>query len=311
MPTVKIYLFGQLRVECGNRVWQGPEGYKSRELFCFLLIHRTILHNRERLASLLWEESSAVQSKKYLRQALWKLQSSCNEQLGEVARQLLLVDPEWVQINSEVDLWVDVSVFDQTYSRLQAARDLNQNFARTVDQAVRLYKEDLLVGWYQGWCLYERERLQNMYLTMLDRLVEYCEANQDYLAGQEYCARILHYDPARERTHQQMMEMYYLAGDRTAALRQFDRCVEALKRELDVGPALSTLALREQIGTDHFVKPATALHSPPAVSEPLPSLPSILVNLKQLQSKLVELQCELQQGIQTVEQAFPQLKDPN
>ncbi|NIN69138.1 MAG: hypothetical protein GTO63_31510, partial [Anaerolineae bacterium] len=81
-------------------------------------------------------------------------------------------------------------------------------------------------------CLYERERLQNMYLAILDKLVSYSEVQGAYEAGLGYGSRILSYDGARERTHRRLMRLYYLAGDRTAALRQYDSCVEALRREL-------------------------------------------------------------------------------
>jgi hypothetical protein len=44
-----------------------------------------------------------------------------------------------------------------------------------------------------------------------------------------------------------MMRLHWLAGDRTAAIRQFDRCVAYLRTELGVEPAESTLALYERI----------------------------------------------------------------
>jgi DNA-binding SARP family transcriptional activator len=308
MSPVRINFFGQLRVEYDEKSWRGPEGCKVRELFCYLMIHRATSHNRERLASLLWEECSAAQSKKYFRQALWQLQSACDQHLGTANGRLLLVNPEWIQVNPEIELWVDTAVFEQNFCCLQAHKSLDEKSARALDEAVRLYKDDLLVGWYQDWCLYERERLQNMYLIMLDELAEYCEANRDYAAGVDYCARILHYDPARERAHQQMMRMYYLAGDRTAALRQFDRCVESLKKELDVGPTHSTLALREQICADRLAQPSPPPPPDLPSAEPFTLLPAVLINLKQLQNKLVELQGKLQQDIQAVEQALPQSK---
>jgi DNA-binding SARP family transcriptional activator len=306
MRTLKINLFGQLLVECGGKVWHGPEGCKVRELFCYLMIHRITSHNRERLASLLWGESCTAQSKKYLRQALWQLRSACVEHLGQAEGRLLLVNPEWIQVNPEVEVWVDVAVFEEYFACLRSDEPLNDESAQVLDDAVHLYKDDLLVGWYQDWCLYERERYQNMYLLMLDKLVGYCEANRNYTAGVEYSARILHYDPAHERAHQQMMRMYHLAGDRTAALRQFDRCVESLKKELNVAPAQSTLALWEQICADHVEQPLPA--SPLAVAEPSSLLPAFLLNLRQMQHKLAEIQCELQQEIQAIEKALPQLK---
>jgi DNA-binding SARP family transcriptional activator len=309
MSTVKINLFGQLSIEWGGQVWRGPEGCKSRELLCYLLIHRSVPHNRERLASLLWEESSTAQSKKYLRQTLWQLQAAWDEHLGIADERLLLVSPERVQVNPAKDLWIDAAVFDQAFSQLRTAQPLEESSARALDAAVHMYKDDLLVGWYQDWCLYERERLQNMYLLMLDKLVDYCETGQGYLAGAEYGARILQYDPARERTHQQIMRMYYKAGDRTAALRQFDRCVEALKRELGVSPVPSTLALREQICAGHLGEFPAAASEHVRAAESSALLPSILMNLEQMQKKLVELQRELHQGIQAVEKALPRYKD--
>jgi len=251
------------------------------------------------LASLLWEECSTAQSKRYLRQALWQLQTVCEEHLGRANGRLLLVGQERIQLNPEIELWADVTVFNQAFSRLQAAQGLDESAARVLDEAVRLYKEDLLVGEYQDWLLYERERLQNMYLSMLDKLAEYCEANQDYAASIDYSVRILQYDPARERTHQQIMRMYYLSGDRTAALRQYDRCVEALKKELDVEPSKRTLALREQIRAD-LLNSYPSANSHPAEAFAT-SLPDLLAHLKQLQSRLADLQGELQQDIRIVE----------
>jgi DNA-binding SARP family transcriptional activator len=306
MSMVKVHLFGQLSVECNERVWSGPESCKSRELFCYLLMRRNVHHNRERLSTLLWEASSTAQSKKYLRQALWQIQASCDDHLGNENGRLFLADQEWVQVNPEVEVWVDVTVFDQTFSSLQVARDLDETSARALDDAARLYRDDLLVDWRQDWLLYERERLQNTFLIMLDKLAGYCEGRADYAAAVTYGARILQYDPAREHTHQQMMRMYYLAGDRIAALRQFERCVESLRKELDVGPAPSTLALREQICLSHLAQ--APVNSPLPAAEQFALLPTILENLKQLQDKLVEMQSALQQDIRIVEQAMPQLK---
>jgi DNA-binding SARP family transcriptional activator len=309
MSRVKVSLFGQLSVECEGEVWHGPKKSKARELFCYLLIHNAAKHNRERLAYLLWEESSASESKKYLRQTLWQLGTACNEHLGEVNGRLFLVSPEWVQVNQEIELWVDVTVFEHAFSRLRETSDLDENSAQSLDEATRLYKDDLLVGLYKDWCLHERERLHKMYLTMLDKLAEYCETNRDYRTGVEYSARALRLDPARERSHQQIMRMYYLAGDRTAALQQFDRCVEALKKELNVGPTQNTLKLYEQICKDHFTQ--SSVISPPNVdvTEPYTLVLNVLMHLKQLQNKLVELQSEVQQKIQAVERAIPRFKN--
>ncbi len=62
-----------------------------------------------------------------------------------------------------------------------------------------LYRGDLLEGWYQEWCLFERERLQNAYMLMLDKLMGYCEAHSEYEQGLVYGDLILRLDHASER----------------------------------------------------------------------------------------------------------------
>ncbi|HKP86433.1 MAG TPA: BTAD domain-containing putative transcriptional regulator [Blastocatellia bacterium] len=308
MPTLKAHLFGKFRILHNEQVWHTQETCKVRELLCYLLFYRSMQHRREQLAGLLWGESSAAQSKKYLRQTLWQVQAACNLHLGLSSERLVLANAGRVYINPEIDLQTDVAEFQQAYTCLQAGVELAPESARRVNEAVELYQGDLLEGWHSDWCIYEREHLQNKYLMMLDKLVLHYESQREYEAGLNYAARILQCDPARERAHQQMMRLHYLAGDRTAALRQFDNCAETLRKELDVRPSKGTLLLYEQIRADQFEQITS---SPIMLTEPEtpPSLPAVLTKLKQLHEALTGLQRQLQQEIQMVERYLPALRD--
>ncbi len=162
----------------------------------------------------------------------------------------------------------------------------------------------MLEGWYHDWCLYEREHLQNLYLAVLDKLTSYCEAQGDYETGLWYANRILKCDPARERAHQQIMHIVYLMGDRTAALRQFEHCRDALQKELGVAPAKQTRLLYERIRQDQMEREPLA-HFP--ASSP-PPLATMLAHFRQLQSSLTQLQQELHTEIQLIESSLPQQK---
>jgi DNA-binding SARP family transcriptional activator len=259
------------------------------------------------VASLLWGDSSTAQSRKYLRQTLWQLQTAIDPQREPINARLLLLEQDWVQLNPEVDLLLDVTVFEQAFALVQRVPDqeLDAQGARSLQAAVYLYQGDLLEGWYQDWCLYERERLQGMYLAMLDKLVGYCEAHQDYDAGLDYGTRILRYDRARERTHRRLMRLHYLAGRRTAALRQYERCVAALDEELGVRPAKHTVALYQQIRVDQLDGFAFALVGATTALEPTTvTLLQVLGRLKQLQATLTSAQRQVQQDIQAVELAL-------
>jgi DNA-binding SARP family transcriptional activator len=163
--------------------------------------------------------------------------------------------------------------------------------------AVTLYNDDLLPGYYQDWILFERERLQNMYLLMLDKLIVYLQFRGEYEVAQGYGATILRYDPARERTHRQLMHLYSLAGDRTSALRQFDRCANALKQELGVKPERKTVELYERIKSDQMG------HNDPTSDPPQNSAShDILTRLKQLQAIVSGVQRRIQRDIKSIEE---------
>jgi DNA-binding SARP family transcriptional activator len=257
MSRLSIQLFGKFCVRRNEQVLADFDARKVQELFCYLLLHRDHSLPRETLASLLWPDTTTIQSKKNLRQALWQLQSALGSQTEPIHERVLLVEPEWVQLNAEADIWLDVALFEQTYHLVQRVpgQELESQAAQRLQEAVQLYQGPLLEGWYQDWCLLERERLQSLYLAMLDKLMSYCEVDHDYEMSVLYGMRIMCYDRGRERTHQRLMRLYYLLGDRAEALRQYERCAAALDEELGVQPSKSTVALYKQIQADQLDEP--------------------------------------------------------
>jgi DNA-binding SARP family transcriptional activator len=302
MAALSIHLFGKFCIRYNEQVLKGFDSRKVQELLCYLLLYRNREHPREVLANLLWGDSSTAQSKTYLRKALWQLQAALDSQTDPPVGSVLLADPNWVQLNAEANLWLDVAVFEQAFAPIQGlpGEKLDSHHAQALRNAVALYRADLLEDCYQNWCLYERQRLQHMYLAMLNKLMGYSETQHEYEAGLGYGRQILQYDRAHESTHRQLMRLHYLAGDRTGALRQFEHCVAALKEELSVRPDEGTLALYEQIRSNQLIDTTPG----PTMSAVTTPLPEVLGHLKQLQSFLMDIQDQVQQGIQAIEQAM-------
>jgi DNA-binding SARP family transcriptional activator len=307
MSALRISLFGKLHVQSGEHVLTSLSARKAQELFCYLLLYRDRPHPRETLAGLLWGDSLTARSKKYLRQALWQLQAALECQSEPTDGRLLIVELDWVQLNAEADLWLDVAVFEQAFglARGTPGRELDVPSVQALQRAAQLYRGDLLEGWYQDWCLYERERLQNMYLAMLDKLMGHCEAHRDYERGLAYGTCILRYDRARERTHRRMMRLHCLAGDRTAALRQYERCVVALDEELGVDPATRTVALGQRIRADRLDSPTMVMDEGRGAPRAAASMMTeVLEHLTQLRAALADAQRQVQQDIQAIERAM-------
>ena len=301
MSALRFQLFGKFRVQRDAQPLQGLDASKEQELLSYLLVHRDRSHPREALASLLWGNTSTQRSKKYLRQALWHLHAALQATDFENP-PVLLVEHDWVQLNLHDHVWLDVAVFERAFDATQGVpgKELDRSRSEMLKEAVGLYSGDLLNGWYQDWCLFERERLQNLYLLMLDKLMSYAAEHGEYEAGQAYGSTILRYDRASERTYRQLMQLRYMGGDRTGALRQYQNCVTALDEELGVQPERRTRDLYEQIRADGLNQPES-LEPASAAS---PSLPEVVGRLRRLLLVLAAVQKRIQCDVTAVEQAL-------
>jgi DNA-binding SARP family transcriptional activator len=306
MSNLQFRLFGKFAASDGAETLKGLEAAKDQELLSYLLIHRNQHHSREALAGLLWSENSTERSKKYLRQALWHLQAVFDS--GSAAgEKIILAEHDWLKLNLANRPWCDVAEFEDAFAASEgiAGSKLDDTLACTLKQAVALYRDDLLIGWYHEWILFERERLQNRYLIMLDKLLGYSCRRCEYEAGQTYGEMILRHDCAHERTHRQLMALYYAAGDRTAALRQYDRCAAALKQELGIAPERRTIDLYERIKLDQMSDVETMEFNPASAFDDNSSQSDIVRHLKILQKLLTAVQRRIQRDIKAIEVSKP------
>lgn len=329
MSVLSVSMFGKLQVQLDGEPVACSMSQKAQELFVYLLLYRRA-HPREKLATLLWQHGTTERTKAYLRKALWQLRQSLEPDDADMG-PVLQVDGDWVQIHPEAPLWVDVAVFDEAFDDVRdcTAAEMSTDQVEALKEATALYTGDLLENWYQEWCLKERERLKDMLLRMLDRLTRRCEQEGAYDSGIQYGLWALRIDPARERIHRQLMRLRARDGDRTGALRQYERCAEVLDQELDVSPTTRTRRLHKRIQEDRFLAPPP--HEPAApvsqmgdgrraekrgtsrASETYPDTRDIFLRdgldrLRQLQSRLAAVQKQIRREVEAVEIVLEQRK---
>jgi len=302
VPGLHISLFRTFRADYYGKIPGCFETQRVKELFAYLLLYRRP-HLRESLVTVLWGDTPPAKAKKYLRQTLWQLQAGLNDVVASEDGRVLHVDAEGVQIDPAANIELDVELFEQAYllSREIPGRALSMQQVQALQEAIELYEGDLLEGWYQDWCLFEQERLQNIYLVILDKLMGFCEAHNNYEKGLRYGRQVLQQDAARERTHRRMMRLYYLGNNRTAALRHYDRCVKALQSELAVEPAKRTVDLYKSICEDHLLSQETQAAPQSTADITAASLVELLVDFKHLQKALEDTQRRVKKSIEAVE----------
>lgn len=220
---------------------------KIPQTLAYLLVHYDRPHRREVLAGTLWCTHSEVQARKNLRQSLWLMQNRIIQE-GDQSVPLLIKDKDWVRVNVDA-VWLDLMDLSEAFHLVHGipGERMTSGQSGALRAAIDLYVGDLLEGCTNQWCVYERERIRVMYLSMVEKLLGYCEARGDCEQGLAYGELLLRHDRAHERAHRRIMRLSYRAGDRTGALRQYERCRAALEQELGVGPSEPTKRLYEQI----------------------------------------------------------------
>jgi DNA-binding SARP family transcriptional activator len=143
-------------------------------------------------------------------------------------------------------------------------------------------------------------------LMLLDKLVQFCEFRQNYELGISYATELLRFDHAYERAYQHLMRLYFLDGNRTQALHQYERCVVALRKELNVEPSERTKQLFELVRLDSrsyvgFCDPTDPME---AISAARPTLQDTLTRLQSVSAVLRNAEYQLEEEILKLSGSF-------
>ena len=266
MALLDARLFGRFAVDVDGRAVPLGAHLKAQELFAFLLLYPRRRHTRDDLVTVLWDGESATQGRKHLRQALWLLHRAMKDGLtGPTAGLLpnmLLVGPDAIELDPADLLSLDTQSLESAYAAVRgiAGRDLAGERLRALDRAAPM-TFDILEGWTCEWALAPREYYRTIALASFDKLLAAYETCGDLDAAVSCADRLFLAEPAHEPAHRAMMRLYHRAGNRAAALRQFEHCRIALARGFDAQPDRQTVALFAAIRADSLVP---ELSPPPA-----------------------------------------------
>jgi TolB-like protein/DNA-binding SARP family transcriptional activator len=211
---------------------------KTRALLAYLALPAGRQHTRDELADLLWSDREDKQARASLRQALGDLRRD----FDAASISPLIFDHDKVAVDAAM-VEVDVA----TLERCAASEGLDD-----LRRAAAVYAGDLFHGFdvsdpsYAEWLRGERERVRALAIHVLRRLLER-EAGQ---AAISVGKRLLELDSLSEETHRTLMRRYAEAGEIGAALKQYEKCRDLLRRELTATPSPETEALHRMIRDD-------------------------------------------------------------
>jgi tetratricopeptide (TPR) repeat protein len=166
----------------------------------------------------------------------------------------VLVDGPALALNPAV-VEVDVATFE---------RRIAEGTPEGLEQAAEIYRGDLLLGFdvneplFEDWLVAERERLREVALEALARLLAHQSRTKATERAIRTAGRLLGLDPLQEAVHRTLMRLYARQGRRGTALKQYQVCVGMLQRELGAEPEAETKRLYQEL----LRRPAEAVDAP-------------------------------------------------
>lgn len=249
MAPLNVRILGGFALERDGAILALPPTPKSRLLLVYLILNRDRLLHRETICATLWPEESEAVARKALRTALWRIRSALGVGAGADEGGYIYADAYQLGFRGTQPVWIDLWAFEDAFSatdiKADDALDLDDGMAMVA--AAQLYRGDCGAGLYDDWLAVEQERLQNAYLTLIERISGFHARRQSWLQAISWAERALALDPLREHLHREVMACHLSMGDRASALRQYARCETALRNELGITPMAQTVALRETL----------------------------------------------------------------
>lgn len=243
---VMICLLGNFRLLRTGQLVPIQAGSKNEALLAYLALQSGRRVPRDRLVQELWPDSDLALGLNSLNGLVYHLHKLLGPALQGAAP--VLHQRGYYQLNIDAGIGVDVDCFDALVESGDRQRRAGDPAAALTfyRRAVELYRADLTVL-ADPQSIMERERLRARYLRVLARVADYHYQANDYTACLKYVWRLLAHDPYREDAHRLVMRCYVRRGERAAALRHYQVCVDLLREQLDVSPEPATVALFEQI----------------------------------------------------------------
>lgn len=211
---------------------------KGLALLAFLAVEGG-KQRRDRLAALLWPGYRQQGARGNLRRTLSTLNQSLPGTWFHTTRQTIGLDPE-ADIRIDVQELRALSPGTASMQKLAAAADLIRGpflDGFSLDDAPE----------FDSWQSQESQYWSRQAGHLFERLIRHHVDQQTWTEGIVPARRWVALDPLNEEAHRLLMQLHGRAGERSAALAQFEECARVLETELSLAPEAATIRLRDRI----------------------------------------------------------------
>src|ERR1700745_577407 len=135
---LELRLLGDFSLRMGDTPLPAMGSARAQSLLVYLLLHRAAPQPRDRIAFLLWPDSTEAQARTNLRHVLHNLRRA-----NAFADRYLDVTARTLRWRTEEPCWLDVAAFEEAADRAERAGGDDPAAVPALRVAVDLYRGDL------------------------------------------------------------------------------------------------------------------------------------------------------------------------
>jgi ATP/maltotriose-dependent transcriptional regulator MalT/DNA-binding SARP family transcriptional activator len=250
--AIRVRALGTFRVlrgglELDRKVW----GRKiALQLFHLLLVYRGEFMPKTRIIDVLWPDTDPATADGTFRVALNALNKALEPDRASGAEPRYVVrQGAAYTLRVGDDLYLDAAEFERLLDAAGVVAAAGEDPALLLSRALELYEGEFLAEFTDNgfWCDRERERLAGRFAESAVKLARLLYEGDDFPGAASWSQRLVDRDPCAEAGYRLLMAAQYRLGDRSGALRTFERCEAVLAAELDVEPMPETERVRQAI----------------------------------------------------------------
>lgn len=248
---LQVWLLGQFQVRVDGKLANIPSR-AAQSLLAYLILTAGTPHRREKLAGLLWPEMSDDSARNNLRHELWRVRKAITApQFGAaqsnpeaVEREYILAEDLSIAFNSDANFWLDVAQLQKPVADPSTPPGTSPE---ALISSLSLYRGELLPGFYDDWVGLERERVQAVFEGKMHQLLDALVAEQRWQMVLEWGERWISLGQTPEPAYRALMTAHSHLGDASKVAQDYERCLLALREDLNMTPAQETQTLYEEL----------------------------------------------------------------
>lgn len=225
MNVISVKFLGTPIVKFNNSKITFPYK-KSEALFYYVCINRKV--SRDEAINVFWADSNEETARKNLRDALYKIKISINENIFTASKSV-------IEFSDDFTIKTDIDNIDES-------------------NAVNTYTGDFLLNFsikncydFEDWMQEKREYYKEIYINSIHNRINELISISDYVSIEKYGNILIKNDPYNEKNYRYLMKIHALSENYNKAIRLYYNLSEILKNDLNVEPELKTRRIFREI----------------------------------------------------------------